>query len=725
MKLLLRVVAIVLLLSSLLSLCIYSKETANENDVEYTDIFYAYPHYLLQNTATCDIQMLQLANNTLSKASNGSLAASSYETFLEKMANPSAIAEAILQCMTGVDFDTRDAADAAATAILNTYYSSDEYSSTVSADVLNYINPYKNAVTTAVDAAKIITIVRKEGMTDMEYFLQCYDAYVEGINHSLSIVEYSEIPTLAKNDVNEVYKGLGSPIIDIAKYAFDLANATANWWMIKNIQVELVDYIIKNNYADGELLKAFKRIKSDINSNGFNYIIKHFAADAAYDALISKALSLSTAGTYAILGTACTAIQWFFFDVLNDTPNYHDWMTFSYISHFYCALSEDMTAKTKSILTKPMNSKVIDDFEYFHKLYAAAASTMLAHANKIDGSALGESYKYILSYDALVQKCIGDIAVIPFENRVMKTKSEDSHSIKDRAIVYISETEPEAEHDYWIKPFKGEVIDSILVWDHAHLYITCDTTIPWVYTKVTGYGGGDITVSKCTATFLESCRLGGDSILTLTDKACINAEKIILDKEFYNPPKIHINDGTITVFEDVYSYGDWSSSYNEAKIYCGTGTFHVYGNFHDHPTFILTPVRTVFVESGTFIVGGKAIGFNLIMEDKNGYAVFNSECHFYRTKLTAGVLELKGQSISTVAYEISIAGGTHKTILSGESEQRLDNGVYNIIEIRNPLAKVDYDVEGYVIDYTKLNTKYTYDDGLFATDIGNGVDGVS
>ncbi len=735
MKSLLRVVAVSLLLSTLMSFCAFAEEDADLDTVEYTDIFYAYPYYLLQNTSTADIQMLELANNTLSKASNGSLSASSYETFLEKMASPTAIAEAILQCMTGVDFDTRDAADAAAIAILNEYYSNDEYCSTVSADVLNYIKPIKDAVSTAVDAAKIITIVREEGMTDMEYFLECYDAYVEGLNYSFSTHTYSEIPKLAKGDVESVYKGLGSPIIDIAKYAFDLANATANWWMIKNIQVELVDYIIENSYADGELLKAFKRIRSDINSNGFNYIIKHFAADAAYDALISKALSLSTAGAYAILGTACTAIQWFFFDVLNDTPNYHDWMTFSYIAHFYCALSEDLTAKTNSILTKPMNSKVIDDFEYFHKLYAAAASTMLAHANKIDGSTLSENYGYILDYNALAQKCIGDIAVIPFENRVMKTKSEDSHSIKDRAIVYISETEPEAEHDYWIKPFRGEVIDSVSVTDYGHLYITCNTTVPGL--SIFSSNSSELpcaTISSCVVTVLNNCSLSDKSTLTLTNKSTFNIQKqLLLGRSIGTPAtKVYLNDGTMNVYGDIDNYSFWFSSYT-SKIYCDTGNLYIGGNFiSSGPLAGKAGITEIFVESGTLIVDGEARNFYLNMQDEDGYALFNNNCTCYFTRLTAGVLDLKGTSTlcyrdRTTAYRSYSgfsAGGTHRTILSGESEQRLVCGRFNIIEKRNPLARVDGEVEGYVIDYTKLNTAYVNNNGLFATDIGNGVEGV-
>lgn len=109
-------------------------------------------------------------------------------------------------------------------------------------------------------------------------------------------------------------------------------------------------------------------------------------------------------------------------------------------------------------------------------------------------------------------------------------------------------------------------------------------------------------------------------------------------------------------------------------------------------SFAALEIRTSKLRIGDFTVNGA-----FMMTDDAGYIVVNGDCYANTyilssttgnvTEITAGTIEIKGDMINSGGYR---ASGTHKTILSGNSGQKIDlynsgssQGNFNILEVTN------------------------------------------
>lgn len=638
-------VFVVLLLTSF-SMPIYASGVCiDPNDISDTDLFYGYPMHMQLPAQEANLEIVQLYGATLQECTAGAVIAATWETSMESFGNITATTKLALDFLGITNFNEQEAADAAALAILKAYYS-DEMQGAIANEKMastyeKYVGIYNKAMKTAQDLEK----VKPDDVSDENWFWTCFEEIRAAIKYETGCD--IGVPTDQRDALYKYFRKGASCF----KEVLDMTGVLMKWFVVGEIETTLIDYILENEYVSGELRNAFVRLKKDLGTNWIAYVLKYYGGNKLFDKMCEEVFEFCIGkftSQLKVITVGVNLAQWVLLDVFIDNPNVKDWTTYAYVGNFYFALSNTMSDKLTYILENPVSSKEIDDFEYFYGLYAASLIALFDKAEDIGHGIKDEvSHNYIFSYADYLFECKERMS-IDVGNWIIR-QPDDTKSYSISGSVYISDTKPDVECDYWIKPFNGVVFYKLVLMRDARLKIVADCAIP------------DLYWSYQATVDLFSC-------------------KVVINNSLKMNGQLHINDGVLEV------EGDVSAESEVAEFFCDTGKAVIQGKVYGRYWGLNPGYMPIYISSGSMIIKGNFESASLIMDRPGGYLLIegNKSNSYGQAILTGGALEARGDLYLPTD---AVIGGSHRTILSGASAQRI-TGKYNELQLLNPLANI-------------------------------------
>lgn len=685
-------------------------QTAEMVDREYTDLFTGYAHYLDQELNCAATNISEAAGRTIEERSLGDITLAHIETTMETIGDLSKILTAILDSVGVTDFSGNDAADAAAMAVMRSYYSESKHVEVVLDTSENVASDFNALAESIIELKNTEGFFPEQGNSSAEdFFWKCFDKICEKINDfgSITIGRTRMRIDVATRLREAVYKSvlIDTGKVDTIESVISFTNTLVKYAALGTIEIELIDYILENNMASPEMAAAFRRLQDDIHANWLVYVLENYVAgklgDLAFEVVERLILGNATA-VFELVSVSLSFTQWVVFDLIMDTANCRDWMIYTHLLGFYRWSTNILEEKINYIKTNPIYYEDIEDLKTAFSIYAAIINALFEQADVVGGEGLDETYKYMCSYDAYITHCKAFVASIPLNERVVR-KRDYTKTYQLSGNAYISYTAPTEEYDFWVIPFQGEILYDVRYasWGSS-LYIMQDTTFgnltccgnldaPNREINILGdlaicnelsFSEGTICVENSTITVGGDVILQGEPDIQLTDVTLdIKGDFNVSANLSY--PKLYIDNGEVYVHGDMHVYCGGS-------VYCGTGILQIDGDYYGDIIGNTTHSQ-IFIESGTVTVGEnmKIIGTSwtggtdiITMNQSKGYLLVKGNLSVgTRSCFTAGTLEVWGDCI--ISSFLETYGGSHQTILSGDTIQTIQ-GNYNILHIKHP-----------------------------------------
>ncbi len=722
-------ISIWLLLSLLVSVFVLPvcAEAEPTDEISELELFYGYPYYLCQFYVNANEEITSIANDVLNQCGETVWNFAEYETYLENISSFSAQVQWLMREMGITESVNESAADAAVAQIMQIYCENAD-SILVAEKVVDKVATSFEEARNGLRAAQLVAdSIGKipEGTSEVDWFWTVYSELRYAVFSATNGVTAKALPITFDKETQEIiYKNLCTSA-EVVGRSLEFVEVLLKWNVLRNAEIAVIDAILENEQVTGDMRSAFARFRGNRQSCGIKEIIEHLIEEQCLDILLSKAgdglIDLWKAftpdlGMAVSWASACLSVsEKLIFDVFTDNLNCEEWMVFSYLYSFYSAMHSTLSEKVSYILTEPISSREIEDLEKWHGVFAASTRALLRYANRIKTYSF--EHGYILDYSNWVAHGCSWAQSIPAESRIGRVPNlQKEYEIDYKTTVYVSKTEPEAEHDYWIYPYNGQLYYSVNN-DGGMLYITEDVEIPAIRYN-NSYSDETIFIDACMVTVPHDFEVATGK-LVLSHQASVYAQSGLLMGP--SNGKIHLGDGSLHVSGDLYI--DNSA---HANIYCEQGTLVVTGDFvgrydggykPNNPLYMHLDKANVHVqgdvvggtwnggegtlriegsasygiwnvESGNMIIGGTVSGGTWNMEQSGGYLLVCGDIEFSDGTLTDGVMEVKGDCkisrsdtphLST--FQIPVEK-PHRTIISGTGQQ-IVQGVFAELELQN------------------------------------------
>lgn len=341
-----------------------------QNKVYYSDLFYAYPHLLLQDsflqTYNADVNYVCdtiYDNYNKSAAKVGTV----MERTLEVVTSPADLTKQITDTLGLTNFDKNKAYDTANKKFVKYLLNSPASDSLQSAygKTGAIMKKTKSIVKIFELSAKL-----EENKSAEQYLLDVtYTLWEEGILSNLS----TDTITNILDELNASGTTL-SGILGLAATEIEIAQAFVIALMMEDVRIEIIDEMIASQDSTTILKEGMTRLKSQLSGGFVTYFISNYINDKLLNEVLNKVGNVAyTAIGVKLISDILSIAEKIVFDILLDEiPSYGEVLAYQVLINYSDCLYSAIQAKASRFIAAPLVSNEIGKYESLFNAYVAA-----------------------------------------------------------------------------------------------------------------------------------------------------------------------------------------------------------------------------------------------------------------------------------------------------------------------------------------------------------------
>ena len=380
----LAVVLCILMVLELTSATLYANnETETGADIVYSDLFYGYPKYLINDTFInnykSDIESLydEVIQDYENSATKYGTAVSNA---LSLMSSSSDFVKFITDKMGITDFEYYDALDAANEKVVENLLDA-----SIAGEMFGKTAKYAKTVSKSLESLDAFEIDFEEkylkGQITFEEILQ------EGF---LRIWSEGLFEWLPKSMLSSLCQNLAELEVDIAEVfgtgesVFTFIRNASVALAREELRIDIINDIINTQKTNTVLRQGMVRLRNQLQNGFVGFFVQNYIVDKAIEkvySVIGDAVTSAVGATeiQKILG----AVNHVVFEIILDVPSYGDVLAFQVLQCYSNDLSTTITETSQSFVNGPFLSDKIINYENLFTGYAAINKAAISSLTSI------------------------------------------------------------------------------------------------------------------------------------------------------------------------------------------------------------------------------------------------------------------------------------------------------------------------------------------------------
>lgn len=426
-KLLSVLLAAVMLLTCipLGAVSVSAENSGNQNRTDticYTDLFYAYPHYLAEDTylATYAATTENVYSSVYESYANSPLVVGTgLENALSTITSPTAIAGLITDSLGITNFSYNDALDAANEEFLKRLLSD--------ASIFSAGDTFAAGEKFCKDFGEVCSAFNDMELGDtltVEEYVQsaCNTLSQRGV---FSYISNSMVSSLI-DEINDSSFDL-SACFKLAETEFNIAEAIVYCILLEDIRIGLVNDILSTQTSNTVLKQGMTRLKNQMTNSFSVRFCNQFMKTTVADTFWSTVDSIAEGAMNTSQLNAAIKLVNFGFNLVVDVPEYAEVLKWQVLMCYSRELAMGLPTFARTFANGPLLSNEISRYEALFAAYDAINMTTLDIANSI----LAQEDPFGKAYMVLVEAANNGEATVTLTSGAIKTEISSSTSQED------------------------------------------------------------------------------------------------------------------------------------------------------------------------------------------------------------------------------------------------------------------------------------------------------